>query len=465
MNYLRELIVALLVEGKPAIADAQVKGVTSDLFAGSDGAALSFVYKYFRDYNAIPSLELVNKTAGYSPEDALQGPPKAAAGFFVDKLVQARMSVMLGVGAEKLSQALEQRDPEAAITTLQDTLKELRAVRSDRARVVSLPKVFSQVIDLHDRRMAGERGVMTPWGTMNEATFGFGATDFVLFVARLGVGKTWTLLILALHAWMTGKRVLIASTEMDQLRMALRAMALHFKLPPDMLRKGTLGQARNGIAARIKEVEDLPGLYMVGGGNYRLGFDSVEAAAEEVEPNVILLDGAYLLVPAANKEKSKGAGRFDKAAETFEECKQFNMRIKVPVIATTQFNRQARRNSLAGAEVENIALSDTAGWAADYIFALLQTDEMKDAREAIIKPLKTREGSMSEFMIRWDIDGGDFQEIPHTRREGATGTGSGVGSAPAFGSANPFTSKPMPPGQPGPVPHAKDDGKGDGHNF
>jgi replicative DNA helicase len=306
---------------------------------------------------------------------------------------------------------------------------------------------MSEVLEFHDRIAAGLRGIETPWESLNRMTYGFSASDFVVFVARLGLGKTWMLLILAMHAWSMGKRVLIASTEMDQLRMSLRTLALHLKLPPDMLRRGRLGEARTAVQEAIQKMEDSPGLYMVGGGNYRLGFDSVEAAVEEVEPDIVLMDGAYLLTSPAGKDKPKNAGRFDKAADTFEECKQFNLRIGLPVVTTTQFNRSARRNSLAGAEVENIALSDTIGWAADYIFAQLQTDEMKDAKEMIIKPLKVREGSGWEFMLRWDIDGSDFREIPHTRREGAkaaAGTG-GAGAAPigdSLGGSNPFAKPP-----------------------
>lgn len=432
MSLVQELIKSILVEGPTALAEAQGKEITPLLFSGPDQAALQFVYDYWREYGKIVPRELLELRSGINFAD----PPLACAQYAIDTIQKGRLYDTLQNGVDRIGSAATANDTEGALQAMRETLNAARDLKKDRIKPVPITRNFRAVLAHHDRIAAGHRGILTPWETINEGTYGFGASDFVLFVARLGIGKTWQLIILLLFAWQSKKRVLIATTEMDQLRMSLRVLALHLHIPPDFLRKGQLGASREAVVKIIEDLENQTGMWMVGGGNYRLGFDAIEAAAEEVEPELILLDGAYLLdMPAVKGKPGKRDGRFDKAAETFEECKQFNLRMKTPVVATTQFNRSARRNSLASAEVENIALSDTAGWAADYIFGLLQTDDMKEELEMIVKPLKTREGGVKEFMIRWDIDRADFQEIPHTRLTQGAGKMDLGGSSPFEGDS------------------------------
>lgn len=404
MNYLHGLLSALLAEGRAAVMRAKANGIVPDLFPGSEGAVLSFLYDYTERYGHVPAREVVRARSGLSFEA-----PSAPADFFIRELVSGRLLSLYGDGVEKVSRALESRDPDKVRAAWEETLREVRRASYGISPVVSLPSLAQSILDYHDRIQAGERGVLTPWDTLNDWTYGFWPEDFVLFVARLSVGKSWTLIQLADHAWRLGKRVLIATTEMSQLRMGLRWLAIHLKIPPSDLRRGELGDRREEVGERALALAEQSGLYVVGG-NFKMSFETLEAAVEEVEPDFVLVDGVYLLRIAGSTQRDMG--RFERAAELFEQVKDFNLRVKVPIAVSTQFNRKAPRNSPDSAEVENIALSDVGGWCADLILALIQTEDMKQALEMRIKSLKTREGSGGNFKIRWDVDNCDFSEIP-----------------------------------------------------
>lgn len=227
------------------------------------------------------------------------------------------------------------------------------------------------------------------------------------FVANdIVVHNTWTLVQIMLHAWFVqGKRVLFVTTEMSQEKILQRAYSILFKLPYDNLRRGRLDSVseqklRDGVESLVTK----EGLYIVGG-KFDFSIGALEAAIEESEPDVCVLDGAYLI-------KTSGDGRTERAANSFDELKRCAKRNKIPLVASTQFNREVKQNSGDSVSVEKIALSDAAGWNADLVFGLLQTNELKSTGLMIQKPLKFREGVGDDIVCKWDFVNMDFSEVP-----------------------------------------------------
>lgn len=246
------------------------------------------------------------------------------------------------------------------------------------------------------------------------------------FVANdILVHNTWTLVQVMLHAWFhQKKRVLFVTTEMSREKILQRTYALHFKLPYDDLRRGRLSEfAEKRFREGVVEMKDMEGLYIVGGG-FDFTMDSLEAAIEEAEPDLCVIDGAYLI-------KTSGDGRMERAANSFDELKRCAKRNKIPLVASTQFNREAKTNSSDSVSVEKIALSDAAGWNADLIFGLVQTEEMRMAGRMVQKPLKFREGVGEDVLCHWNFQTMDFSEIQkdadvsssstHVRKDSSSG--------------------------------------------
>jgi len=223
------------------------------------------------------------------------------------------------------------------------------------------------------------------------------------------VHNTWCTALIAHHAWENGHKVLFGSTEISKLRIAMRFAALHFKVSYRELRLGRLDaftekRVRAGIAAYVQEVERSERLKVIGG-DFDFRVDTYEDAIREYEPDLAVMDGAYLL-------KTEGKNRTERAANAFDELKRICKRTSVPNLVTMQFNREVKSNTASTFRADRIALTDVSSWNADLAYALIQTDDMKKDRRMLMKALKMREGEGEAFEVNWDIDRCNFSELP-----------------------------------------------------
>jgi hypothetical protein len=80
-------------------------------------------------------------------------------------------------------------------------------------------------------------------------------------------------------------------------------------------------------------------------------------------------------------------------------------------MVTSQFNKEVRESHTKADQVA-AAFTDSILHDADFVFALFQTPSMKLMNEMLLRSLKVREGiELSELLIRWDIDKGNFKEL------------------------------------------------------
>jgi KaiC/GvpD/RAD55 family RecA-like ATPase len=409
-------VAACLREGREAIRVAIQKGVTADLLQGEGQKAWRFVLEYVKAYADAPTADMVKGKT----DVALEEPPPAPAAFFADEVLNRRLHREIGSQLTAVLAHYESHDPIAAYAAYEEGLRKLRGLQIGSAKTISLPSLAPEFLIYYDRLKNGETGILTPWPSVNESTLGFWPEDFVLYVARLGVGKTWSLVILADHAWaVEKKRVLFATTEMSRIKILQRWVAVRHKLSYNELRSGRLGEfAERKMREGLAETLEAEGLNIIGG-DFDFRIESLEAAIEECEPDIVFVDGAYLL-------RVSGDGRIERAANSFDELKRVAKRNEIPLVASTQFNREAKSHKASSLGADKIAMSDAAGWNADLIFGLMQTDDMKLDNRMIQKPLKFREGVGEDVEVNWNFETMDFSEV------GKPGTGGfGKPKAPA----------------------------------
>jgi replicative DNA helicase len=253
------------------------------------------------------------------------------------------------------------------------------------------------------------------------------------FVANdIIVHNTWSAILLAGTAWDQGKKVLIATTEMSKETMAMRYLATKFRIPYGDFRRGKLDSfTEKRIRDGIKAIENSPNLNIVGG-DFDFSMDSFAGIVMDEKPDLVIVDGAYLL-------KVHGLTRTERAANVFDELKRIAKRSKAAVVATMQFNREVKVNQAKTVQADSIAMTDVAGWNADLIFGLIQTEEMKKNRRMAFKPLKVREGESEEIECNWDFERMDFSEIPKANFGGSPAFApSGVPSGPDAAADDPI---------------------------
>jgi len=416
MDLDKAFVSALLGEGKEAIIAAYERGVLAEHLFGEGKAAYEFVTAYYAEYAKVPPREVVLAKTGVEL-DTTDEP----AAFFSGEVLNRRLHVRMREGMQDCIKYLEARKPQEAYEQLEEFMFNLRKEKVTGTRVEPLPALMPEVIDYYNRIEAGERGILTPWPTINDETLGFWPADLAVFVARTGIGKTWAALMMATHAWMNGHKVLFATTEMSKLRIAIRFASIQFKLAYGRFRKGQLDVfEKQKFITEATKIVDSEGLYIVGG-DFDFRVESFEAALDEARPDIAIMDGAYLL-------KVGGKDRTERAANAFDAMKRTAKTKKIPIVVTHQFNRDVKANVAASVKLESMALSDVASWNADLIYALVQTEDMKRDNRMMFKSLKTREGLGVEIETEWNFDEMSFEEVEKETQ------GGGGGDADEFGT-------------------------------
>jgi replicative DNA helicase len=400
MDLDRAFVSAVLAAGRDAVRQALDRGITVEFLEGEGAQAWAFVIEYLKSYTDVPTPEMLLGKANISLGD----PPAGAWQFFMDEVVNRHLHKSLTGKLKNVIEVID-KDPQGAYQRYEQGIRELREMALSRTKTVALWDQADAFLELYEKLKQGFTGIRTPWPTINDTTLGFWPEDFVLFVARLGIGKTWAMILLALHAWhVEKKKVLFATTEMSYEKILQRAVAAHFKLPYDDLRKGRLDftleqKMREGLAT-LKGDANL----RIIGGEFDFRIESLEAALEEAKPDILFLDGAYLL-------RVEGAGRVERAANSYDELKRIAKRQRIPVIASTQFNREVKANAKASVSADKIALSDVAGWNADLIYGLVRTEDMEKDGRMVMVPIKFREGRGAEIECWWDFASMNFSEV------------------------------------------------------
>jgi replicative DNA helicase len=261
-----------------------------------------------------------------------------------------------------------------------------------------------EVIAAYLKIKEGERGILTPWDSINDATLGFVGGDFVVLVARMGVGKTWAMLMLAMRAWMDGKKVLFVATEMARMKLAIRFFCLYLKLPYYEVTHGKLDAFREGeLMTAVKDLAKQRGIQIMGD-NFDAKIEEIYAAIEHDKPDVLFVDGMYLI-------KNKGANRHERVSNTADDLKRLAKQKNIPVVCSSQFNREVDPNNMQAVDATNVGITDVIGWNADVMYALYRTTDMEADNIMGWKPLKLREGSGKGFATNWNFRDMNFEQI------------------------------------------------------
>lgn len=418
MDLDKAFVSAVLREGADGWKKAVGRGITVDVLAGEGRIAYEYAVTAFQTYGAFPTAEMIQDRLTIDLGDA-----PASVEYFADEIRSRQLHGDIQSGVTKVLGALRQ-DPKDALAALETMMSSLRAERLVKSRVTTLGALSDDVWAYYLRIKAGETGILTPWPTMNDMTLGFWPQDLVVVMARQGVGKTWFAVIQALFAWMSHKRVLVATTEISQITIGMRLLSLYNRVAYGEFRKGKLSMyAEEKFQKGVEDLRALDGLFVMGG-DFDLRPESLEAAVEETQPDLVIMDGAYLL-------NTEGANRTEKAAAAFNELKRIAKRYNNVVLATSQFNRSAKSETASTIRMENAGLTDVIGWNADIGLGLMQSEDMRTDKRMMVKPLKVREGFGSEFTVQWDFDAMEFSEVKALSPD-ADEFGTGVDPGPAL---------------------------------
>lgn len=316
----------------------------------------------------------------------------------------------------QITENLNENDPVSAKSAL---LLAADALRVDPSRAVEVSDIFALGESVKVEYAFNESGqiqIPTPWPAMNSMTMGLYPGTSTWFLARPGTGKTWIMLILALHAWSHGQqsgkpiKVLIVSPEMTKVQMAERMFTMLAKVNYGSVVGGTLGAyGKDSFFKSIDTASLSSGVFIVDASD-GIAPDRVELAIAQTGADVVFVDSVYKI-----KWKDRAKDRFENMYEGVDRVSTWAKRDwgdkKISVVAFSQLNRQADQKG--GKNKSAVALSDNLSWEADNMFFLEQTDDMKADRRLRLIVDKVRR--MSQYTpaitLNWNMETMDFSEV------------------------------------------------------
>jgi len=212
-----------------------------------------------------------------------------------------------------------------------------------------------------------------------------------IILASTGVGKTMFMTHCAAHHLTLGKNVLYLTMEMSEERIAERIDANLMdvtiedlkELPKDAYEKKMV-RIKGGTKGKLI-VKEYP-TAAAGSAHFRHLLQELRIK-KSFKPDVIYID--YLNICSSARMKMGGSvNSYMYIKAIAEELRGLAVEFDVPIISATQSNRDAYNSSDVG--LDNTSESFALPATADFMFALISTEDLEGLNQILVKQLKNR---------------------------------------------------------------------------
>lgn len=398
---------ALLISAVLQTADFTVvsgHGVNDGMFI-THGDEFRYILRHVAKHGSVPSkpafkakfpdftIYKVTETAAFC-DDVKQEYARGAMSDLLDKSIDLLVKGSVDQAMEKLGTEL---------LRIQATVQD---VQEDYDLTVDWEATYRDVMARIDRvRKHGTAGVPTGFDTLDLATGGLQPGWFTIMAARLGVGKTWSMVHMATNAALSGYSAMYWSLEQSKHQIAMRThTSMSRVLCKEPFRNRDL---MRGHGFDLQEYKDFLGALddklqgrLVVNDTQRGGVGPMEIAAsiERDMPDILFIDYITLL-------RMKGDGGWLSAADLSRSIQQVGQRYQVPIVAASQLNRAAIGND---DDPGTLSRTDSLGHDADLI--VMAAKKSTSVRKFSIPKFRHGEDGQMWF-VKWKVNTGDIEEI------------------------------------------------------
>ena len=254
-------------------------------------------------------------------------------------------------------------------------------------------------------------------------------------LAGTGVGKSLFMCHVGASCLKQGNNVLYITMEMAEERIAERIDANLLNLTMDELKVVDRDIFDNRIQKLSKKTHGkfIVKEYPTAGahaGHFRALLEELKMKREFV-PDIIFID--YLNICASSRVKNAQANSYTIVKSIAEELRGLAVEYNVPIVSATQTTRGGYNNTDVGLEdtSESFGLPATA----DFMFALISTEELENLGQIIVKQLKNRYNDPSfykRFVVGIDRAKMRLYDVEESAQSGLSDTGHTGNDIPVF---------------------------------
>lgn len=234
--------------------------------------------------------------------------------------------------------------------------------------------------------------------------------------ARTGIGKTWTLLIMAAAAAKQGLNVGIYSGEMTTDKVGYRIDTLIGGINNKVITRGLDTSVSQQYQTYLKDLK--AGLYSKGVGTIKVmtpndiagpaTVQALKAFVDKYKIDILFIDQYSLLEDTGHAQAGwERVGNISKAVKNLQVMK------RIPVISVSQNNRTAKDDG--SKDTTQIALADRIGQDATCVIMLDRQATYEDKEKTKIKDdrlildiTKSRDGGNGKLIYKADFNKGTF---------------------------------------------------------
>lgn len=265
------------------------------------------------------------------------------------------------------------------------------------------------------------RGYATGFHTVDRATGGLQPSQFVMIAGKQKSGKSTALFVIGKELNLQGAKAMVVSFEMSADEQKSRWDAIWARVNYRKLLDGrtNIDDMKLIQRAHRKMENGFPFILITDIGRTTT-VSSIAAKAEKHKPDVILVDGVYLMMDDYNEPPGSPAA----LTNISRDLKRLAQRSTIPIVGTTQA-AETKMTRSRGITSESLSFSQNFKNDVDALIGLQPADE-EDEKSAEIRVMESRHGPKVRAEIIWDWDTMTFEERWQTAEdEVSTGTATG----------------------------------------
>ena len=376
------------------------RGVKDDWIIDDDLRRVwKFVREHYVSYREVPTIvAVVDNFPNFkvlNVEDTIE--------YLIDKMVEFRRRSITRSGIQNVVQLAQVNDHEAALNEMSKTLTVVNEQGVTGTTHLDMTKDPDQFWEDYKNVQGSELlGVPTGFAEIDKATAGLQGGQLITLIAPPKTGKSQIGLRMAANVHEAGLVPMFQSFEMNNREQSQRLLAMTSHVSSSRLRGGTL---KKDEEKRLKDtLEDLgesKPFHFVDAVN-GLTIDSLIAKAEQLKPDVLFIDGVYLMM-----DQVTGDANTPQALTNITRgLKRAAQRMNIPVIITTQTLLWKMKGNKVDAN--SIGYSSSFFQDSDVILGLEPIDDNEEHR--MLRVVQSRNCGPADALITWNWDTGCFHD-------------------------------------------------------
>jgi len=233
--------------------------------------------------------------------------------------------------------------------------------------------------------------------------------EFIVIVARINQGKSWTLEKIVSHIWQIGYNVGYISPEMSANSIGYRFDTLYKNFSNKALMWGNGEVTEEQYEEYVNELKQRQNKFVVATPvdfDRKITVSKLRKWIKQYKLDVIAIDGITYMQDERGK---KGDNKTERLTNISEDLMSLSNELQIPIVVVVQANREGVTDEDDTPELHNIKDSDGIGANASKVLSI------KQSKEGILtmQIKKQRFGPVGgKLKYKWNIDIGDYEFVP-----------------------------------------------------